>query len=90
MHQAERHHREREDHGEPPRVDVAAVLVAVAGERDDEAELRDLRRLELEPPGSWNHACVPLTFEPTGVSTRNSSDDGDARTRSSEKSRSLR
>ena len=24
------------------------------------------------PPGSWNHACVPRAFDPSGVSTASS------------------
>ena len=23
----------------------------------------------VKPPGSWNHACWPLMFDPTGAST---------------------
>ena len=49
LHERERDEREPDDHGESPRVDVTAVLVHVAGERHDQTELRDLRRLELEP-----------------------------------------
>ena len=41
------------------------------------------------PNGSWNHACVPLAFEPTGVSTRISRPTV-TRYATSEKSRSFR
>ena len=40
------HDRDRE----PPRVEIAAMLVAVAGDRDDHRDLGDLRRLELQRP----------------------------------------
>ena len=35
---------------EPPGIEIVAVLMAVAGDRDDHDELRDLRRLELQRP----------------------------------------
>ena len=69
QHQPDRHRREAERDGEPPRVELAPVLVEVAGEGDDDPELRELRRLQREATGSWNHACWPLMFEPTGAST---------------------
>ena len=35
---------------EPARVEIVAMLMAVAGDRDDHDDLRDLRRLELQRP----------------------------------------
>ena len=48
----DRHHRAREPERdrEPPRVEIAPVLVAVARDRDDQRDLGDLGRLELERP----------------------------------------
>ena len=45
----DRHHHggERDGNREPPRVEIAAMLMAIARERDDDDDLRDLRRLEL-------------------------------------------
>ncbi len=38
------------DDAEAPGVEIAAMLMAVAGDRDDQHDLGDLRRLELERP----------------------------------------
>ena len=48
----ERHDESREPdrHGDPPGVEIAPVLMAVARDRDHDHDLGDLRRLELERP----------------------------------------
>ena len=60
QHEPDRHGREREDRGEAPRVELAAVLVAVAGERHDDPELRQLRRLQREPARQLEPRLVAL------------------------------
>ena len=51
---------EREDRGDAPRVELTAVLVAVAGQRHDHAELGQLRRLEREPTRQLEPCLVAL------------------------------
>ena len=41
---------DREPDREPARVEIVAMLMAVARDRDDHRDLRDLRRLELQRP----------------------------------------
>ena len=54
------HAHQPDDHGEAPRVDLAAVVVAVAGEDHDQAELRQLRRLQREPARQLEPGLVAL------------------------------
>ena len=50
LHEDEADGQRRDQHrdGEPPGVEIAAVLVAVTRDRDDHRDLRDLARLELQ------------------------------------------
>ncbi len=59
-HEPDRHRYECEDRGQAPRVELAAVLVAVAGERHDDPELGELRRLEREATGELEPRLVAL------------------------------
>ena len=60
QHQPDGHAHQPDDHGEAPGVDLAAVVVAVAGEEHDEAELRQLRRLQREPARQLEPRLVAL------------------------------
>ena len=60
QHQPERHRGQAEDRGEAPGVELAAVLVAVAGQRHDDPELRQLRRLQREPARELEPRLVAL------------------------------
>ena len=63
-HEPDRYRREREDRGDAPRVELTAVLVAVAGERHDDAELGELRRLEREATRQLEPRLVTLDVRP--------------------------
>ena len=63
---------ERERDREPPGVEIAPMLMAVARERDDQHDLRDLRRLELQRPELEPRRCVSLRPVPTNRTARSS------------------
>ena len=78
QHQADRYRGQRDDHGEAPGVEFAAVLVAVAGERHDDPELRQLRRLEREPARELEPRLMALDVRAHGREHREQQEHGAA------------